>query len=127
MRSNIITTDYINDLIADNKDFINTNEISDGYHTFGELYKHRIILYIVLAKQLKDKGYYVWRAKTHSDGSSYDGWFILGIGTDAGDQITYHLSNDYWDMTNFADDRDKAPTYDGHTPDDVLDRIMKYL
>ena len=31
---------------------VNTNLISDGYHSFGELYDHRITLFITLCKIL---------------------------------------------------------------------------
>lgn len=101
---------------------IDTNNISDGYHTFGELYEHRIILFIALCKILSGSKY-IWRSKLHSDGSSYDDWFILGIGDRAGKQITYHLPLTKWDNTSFAITLDKAPEFDGHTSQDVLERI----
>ena len=68
----------------------------DGYHTFDELYDHRITLYIALLRT-QTKFSYIgaerrpWRTKAHSDGSLWDGWFILGIGLEKGKQITYHL------------------------------------
>lgn len=107
-----------------------TNDISDGYHTFGELYEHRISIYIALCK-IHDKYCYeslgiysnVWRSKLHSDGSAWEGWFILGIGKEKGQQITYHLPISKWDETNFADTLDKAPDWDGHTSNDVLERL----
>ena len=54
--------------------------ISDGYHTFDELYDHRITLYIALCKSMcGDFGDWrnVWRSQKHSDGTNYDGWFLL--------------------------------------------------
>jgi hypothetical protein len=98
-----------------------TGNISDGYHTFTELYDHRITLYIALCKELA--GLYVWRSKLHSDGTSFDGWFILGISDEKGKQITYHIPLEKWNDCNFACDRDKAPEFDGHTSQDVLERI----
>ena len=62
-----------------------TNQISDGYHTFGELYEHRIALWIALCKahfrlyMEYGCGSYPWRAKMHSDGTELDGWFLLGL------------------------------------------------
>lgn len=103
-------------------------EVSDGYHTFDELYEHRITLFIALCKSLKDDvgdWRHVWRSELHSDGSSFEGWFVLGIGTEKGHQITYHLPIDKWDETDFALTRDKAPDFDGHTSADVLERIKK--
>ena len=34
---------------------IKNGDISDGYHTFDELYEHRIALFITLARLLIDK------------------------------------------------------------------------
>ena len=110
----------INALIAEG---CNTNKISDGYHTFGELYEHRITLYIALCRKL-EKGR-VWRSRAHSDGSIWEGWFVLGIGDKSGEQITYHLPMSKWQETDFAETLDKSPDYDGHTSEDVLERISR--
>lgn len=120
----------INDLIKSSS--VTTNDISDGYHTFGELYEHRFALYIALCLQFsrlernlpKVPGEnFVWRSKFHSDGSMYDGWFILGLGKDAGWQISYHLPLSKWEETDFAEELDKAPEFDGHTSAEVLNRL----
>jgi hypothetical protein len=105
--------------------------ISDGYHTFDELYEHRIVLFITLCKKIeelsrkKSEPNPIWKSQLHSDGSNFDGWFILGIGAESGKQITYHLPNEYWDKIPFAVGLKKAPTFDGHKPQDVLSRIME--
>ena len=112
-------------------------EISDGYHTMDELYEHRVALYIQLASAIeimnkisRDKGWStnapVWRSKVHSDGSRYEGWFILGIEKEAGKQITYHIPEKYWDSTEFAETLIKAPEWDKHTSADVLERIKNF-
>lgn len=99
-----------------------TNLISDGYHTFGELYEHRFELYLALCRQLvRTKS--VWRSKVHSDGTSYDGWFILGIDYAPGSQITYHLPMKYWDRTDFVHTPVHIPQFDGHTSFDVIERL----
>ena len=104
-------------------------EVSDGYHTFDELYDHRITLYIALCKELGNGSSspygHTWRSKVHSDDSSFDGWFILGIYKEKGKQITYHLPLEKWEQTNFAETLEKAPEWDGHTSQDVLERIAK--
>lgn len=100
--------------------------VSDGYHTFNELYDHRITLYIALCKQyMKATGFKPWRSKLHSDGSSYEGWFILGIMDEPGKQITYHLPDLFWSDTDFAETLKKAPDFDHHTSQDVLGRLKK--
>jgi hypothetical protein len=48
-------------------------EASDGYHTFSELYDHRITLFIALCRISKGRGpsgrwSQLWRSKRHSDG-----------------------------------------------------------
>lgn len=103
---------------------------SDGYHTFNELYEHRITLFIALCNKMtflihSMDGRGVWRSKKHSDGELAFGgdWFVLGINKEKGKQITYHLPIEKWDDTQFAETLETAPEYDGHTPDDVLERL----
>lgn len=70
----------------------------------------------------------VWRSKIHSKVNfhgrqSWPGIFILGIHTEQGKQITFHLPEDKWDKCNFARTFSVAPDYDGHSQQDVLERI----
>lgn len=99
---------------------VNAGEMSDGYHTFNELYDHRIALFIALCRQLGDE---VWRSRLHSDGTGFEGWFVLGINSDPGSQITYHLPDNKWDECKFAATLDRAPQFDGHTSADVVSRL----
>jgi hypothetical protein len=118
----------INILIRDsaNAGELATDDISDGYHTFGELYNHRISLYMLLARKMAVKNP-VWKSKAHSDGSALEGWFVLGIFKDKGKQITYHLPISEWHKCYFAEELEKAPEWDGHTSDDVIVRINTLL
>ncbi len=116
-------------------------EISDGYHTFNELYAHRIELFIALCRQLaRHRNFigqhsaeiigrveyeYVWRSQQHSDGSAIDGWFVMGIRSKKGKQMTYHLPIDRWEDCDFAETLERAPEFDGHTSADVLERLKK--
>lgn len=97
--------------------------ISDGYHTFGELYEHRIVLYIAFCKMLCAFGWEIWRSKLHSDGTMFGDSFVLGINQEAGKQITYHLPLSKWEQTDFAETLDQAPEWDQHTSNDVLLRL----
>lgn len=97
-------------------------EVSDGYHTFNELYEHRNMLFAVMLAFNKDRSF---KSRMHSDGTSYEGWFIAGMDTKWG-QITYHMPNDMWHIVE-AKELDKAPEWDGHTPNDVLGRIRRSL
>jgi hypothetical protein len=119
-------TEWLNGFIKESG--VDTNLISDGYHTFGELYEHRIRLFITLCNILDYEGlYYVWRSRQHSDGTKLGDWFVLGIGKKEGKQITYHLPDSKWEDCNFAFTLDRAPEFDGHTSDDVLVRLEKLL
>ena len=105
--------------------------VSDGYHTFDELYDHRITLFVALCRVLlrtaeggepyANGG--IWRSKLHYDGTAFDGWLIMGFRTDPGYQISYHLPLSRWDETEFAYTFDRAPEWDGHLSADVLDRL----
>lgn len=89
-------------------------QISDGYHTFDELYYHRALLFSVLCNTYKDRS---WKSWKHSDGSMFDDFFIVGITTNEGD-YTYHYHKDCWSMFRVKE-LDFAPEYDGHKPEDI--------
>lgn len=96
-------------------------DLSDGYHTFNELYYHRAILFSVICNMFPDKA---WKSKLHDTGDMFEGMFIVGIETPEG-QATYHYDIDpYWDMFKVKE-LDRAPAWDGHTPEDAINRISK--
>lgn len=102
----------------------------DEYHTFTELYDHRITIYIALCSQIQQKECpeigRIWRSKRHSDGEICFGTgtqFILGIGKEKGNQISYHIPVERWSETDFAETLENAPEFDGHTSDDVIIRL----
>lgn len=106
--------------------------VSDGYHTFDELYEHRITLFIALCFEVhvhvgSTLGWQEgpWRSKLHSDGTALEGWFVMGIGTEPGDQLTYHLPLERWDETDFVVELERAPEWDKHTSADVITRLKK--
>lgn len=100
-----------------------SGSISDGYHTFNELYHHRAILFAVICNSHKDL---CWKSLKHSDGSMYDGMFIVGIDTPEG-PVTYHYDADqYWFVFDVKE-LYKAPEWDGHTSDDAIKRIQSLL
>lgn len=95
--------------------------LSDGYHTFNELYHHRAILFSVICNSMPEKA---WKSKLHDTGDMYEGMFIVGIETPEG-QATYHYDIEpYWDMFKVKE-LEKAPNWDGHTPQDAIERISK--
>lgn len=118
----------INEYIAHLDTLEEKNQISDGYHTFGELYSHRVQLYILVCALLQKKGYYIWRSEKHHDDSQIEGMFVMGINTEKDKQISYHMEiESFWKQTNFADTLEQAPHYDLHNSDDVLERLQVLL
>lgn len=112
----------LNSLIDEHFEMLNklkTGDLSDGYHTFNELYHHRAVLFSVICNQNKELA---WKSKKHHDGTMYDGMFIVGIDTPQG-QYSYHYDIEpYWNM--FAcKELDNAPEWDGHKPEDI-DRLQ---
>ncbi len=90
--------------------------LSDGFHTFNQLYYQRMILFAALVKQNKEKA---WKSYKHEDGEYCfgGGWFIVGIDTPEGPH-TYHYENKDWDKF----DCEALPVgkhWDGHTEADV--------
>lgn len=99
-----------------------TGSISDGFHTFDELYDHRTALFAALCRSNR---HLAWRSRRHHQGGDpmYPGYFIAGIGVTPGTQITYHVRDTAWDLFYGVPERDHAPTWDGHTPADVVARL----
>lgn len=93
-------------------------EVSDGYHTFNQLYHQRAVLFAALVRRNKDKA---WKSFKHSDGKycfDEDGeMFIVGIDTPEG-SYTYHYHKKYWDMFD-CQELEVGKEWDGHTEEDV--------
>jgi hypothetical protein len=109
----------VNEMVSNVPD---TSLVSDGYHTFGELYEHRIALFIALCHMAPRLA---WKSHTQSDGTVLDGWFIAGMRKKPGDQISYHLPASYWDKLGVPE-LEKAPEWDGHTSSDVVQRLLNW-
>lgn len=90
-------------------------KMSDGYHTFADLYEQRLILSAALSKNNP----HAWKSKRHEDGSVPfgGGWFIMGFDTDEG-CYTYHYELKDWDLFQ-CEELGKGKPWDGHTSKDV--------
>ncbi len=100
-----------------------SSEVSDGYHTFGELYAHRCRLFALLMVTFDGNAF---KTRRNAEGDEWEGWFIGGMDTPAG-QITYHLPAEMWDMLPTVREIERNAGYDGHTSDDVLARLDKLI
>jgi hypothetical protein len=107
----------------------NIGEFSDGYHTFNELYDYRKAYNAAFFNELAKQGLYdVHKSKLHSDGEipfGDDNWFIVMAELPTG-QISNHYEIKDWDLFNIPE-KEKANVYDGHSPQDVYERLVKYL
>ena len=101
-----------------------TGKISDGYHTFDELYDHRCNLFVAL---MRSTPMIAWRANNHEDGTMYDGWFVAGMHLPTGD-ISYHLPVAMWEMLDGCGiaTSNKGPKWDGHTAADTVKRLAAW-
>ncbi|HEY0752000.1 MAG TPA: hypothetical protein VGD26_12645 [Chitinophagaceae bacterium] len=88
-------------------------DISDGFHTFDELYEHRCLLYLNLC--LKDPTNCYWK-------QDYEGWFCLYWESPQG-QISYHLPNKFKDVAEKNFKHDPNHLFDGHDGELVLARL----
>jgi len=112
---------------------LETGLVSDGYHTFNELYEYRMLYNAAFFNDLawyRDEygtGPHPVKSKRHSDGEKCfgGGWFIVVADLPTG-QISNHYEMKDWSLFQI-DEVDKAPEWDGHSPKDVATRLRKYL
>lgn len=101
-----------------------TDNISDGYHTFGELYDHRRALTAALCKALPAL---CWRSKAHhpDDGLIFEGYFIVGIDLPTG-AITYHYKLSHWDDFTGVTELPHSPKWDASTAGGTVNRLLAW-
>ena len=92
------------------------DDLSDGFHTFRQLYYQLMMLFATIVKQNKDKA---WKSLRHEDGELCfgGGWFIVGIDTPEG-SYTYHYEDNYFSLFD-CEELECGKHWDGHTEKDV--------
>ena len=92
------------------------DDLSDGFHTFRQLYYQRMMLFATIVKQNKDKA---WKSLRHEDGELCfgGGWLIVGIDTPEG-SYTYHYEDNYYSLFD-CEELERGKHWDGHTEKDV--------
>ena len=90
--------------------------LSDGFHSYQDLYYQRAVLFAALVKVYKDKA---WKSLRHEDGEKCfgGGYFIVGIDTPEG-SYTYHYEDSLWSMFDCVE-LERGKHWDGHTDKDV--------
>ncbi len=107
--------------ICDNNE-LSIKDVSDGHHTFRELYKQRLILFCTICNLFPELSF---KSKMHFDEENdpmFNGCFIAGINTPLG-VATYHFKLEYWDLFEIPE-IERAPKYDNYKSEDVLNRIL---
>ena len=91
-------------------------DLSDGFHTFNQLYYQRMILFATIVKQNRDRA---WKSLRHEDGELCfgGGWFIVGVDTPEG-SYTYHYETNFYSLFDCVE-LERAKHWDGHTEKDV--------
>lgn len=106
------------------------SKVSDGYHTIAELYDHRCLLFINLALLHYNNDGCVYWVKEH-----YEGWDLLLMKETESDiapyhhyQISYHIPIKYRNLyrTKLPEVLPAKHHWDGHSSQDVLERLVKY-
>ena len=106
----------------------NMEDVSDGYHTFKELYQYRLLynasFFNELAKIGKIK---VCKSFRHNDGEFCfgGGWFIVMAELPTG-QISNHYEAKDWDLFQVPE-LETAWKWDGHTTQEAATRLKAYL
>ena len=101
-----------------------TDNISDGYHTFAELYEYRLLYNALAANAMPERAVKSWK---HSDGEDCfgGGWFVVVLDLPTG-QVSNHYEADAWDLFHIPE-VPTSPEWDGHTPQDASDRMRRAL
>lgn len=97
------------------------SKISDGSHTFEELYHHRAILFSIICNTYKNQS---WKSWKHDDGTMFEDYFVVGVTTEQG-EYSYHYHKDYWKYFEVKE-LTYAPVWDGHKPSDI-ERLFTLL
>lgn len=107
-----------------------TERVSDGYHTFSELYEFRKVYNALLFNEWYKQGkYQVHKSWRHHDGKKCfdsDDWFIVSAMLPTG-QISNHYKKEDWNLFQVEETHKALFEFDGHSSYDVLDRMIKLI
>lgn len=98
-------------------------EISDGYHSLSDLYRHRSALFIALSRMAPGLS---WRARVDENGEMFPDMFLAGMLLPTG-MIAYHMPSSYWyHLDHVRTTLELAPAFDGYTSNDVVERLLAF-
>jgi len=99
--------------------------VSDGYHSFKELYEFRKVYNVALFNEwFSQCKYDIHKSTRHFDGEECfgGGWFIVVAVLPSG-QISNHYEMKDWDLFNCESVLSAKYPFDGHTSSDVIERL----
>lgn len=103
--------------------------ISDGFHTFAEMYEARMLLHAYAARYWLDQGHPVVKSLKHADGEycfgPNSGWFIVTAQLPTG-QVSNHYPTDHWDLFQVPE-VELPPEWDGHDTAAAAARMHAHL
>jgi hypothetical protein len=103
--------------------------VSDGYHSFTDLYEFRMLYNALLFNEWARQGKYeVHKSWRHPDGTPCfggGGWFIV-VATLPTGQVSNHYREEDWDLFQVPI-LCQARSWDGHTSGDVRVRLRSLL
>lgn len=102
---------------------INTNNIEDGSHSFGQVYFNRMILFAMFTTNYPK----AWRSKLHEDGTMFDNYFITGVELPNGKNLTYHYHESQWSYFDHVETLPVAPSQDNDGKDEDLIEFLASL
>lgn len=104
-----------------------TGQISDGFHTFDDLYGYRMLYNAHAARGWVTAGIPVVKSWRHHDGEECfsGGWFIVTAQLPTG-QVSNHYRAKHWDLFH-CPAVDLPPEWDGHTSDQAAQRLRDAL
>lgn len=105
-----------------------TDEATDGFHSLKELYEFRKLYNAALFNEWAAQGKYdIHKSTRHHDGEECfgGGWFIVVAQLPTG-QISNHYELKDWDLFQCVE-WCHAAEWDGHTAQDVRDRLITWL
>lgn len=100
---------------------------ADENHSMPELYLYRMLYnaWAIRGWTAQGVSFKSWR---HADGELCfgGGWFIVGAYISGQGWVTNHYKAEAWDLFD-APEVDFAPEWDGHTPADAAERLLRGL
>lgn len=109
-----------------------TENTSDGYHKFSELYVFRMIYNAALFNEWGNHyalpKYNVHKSWRHNDFELCfgGGWFVVVAMLPSG-QITNHYEAKYWDLFKIPEYESAQYEFDGHNSYDVFERLKSLI